>query len=231
MTSSANEPFKIVLLGDEGVGKTEDAYSKKITLDGKTHIIEVLDTANKGEGTTRRKEFMLTANAFIIAFSTIDSISFQSVLRYKRIIEQYSRHDDIHIGLIGTKSDLTHLRQVPRNEAQSFATIYGWLYSESSAANDINVQGIFHSIIRAGKGESGLPKNVPERPMNRKKSIFNKLSSQFMRKRSYSKPIDVPAEIVQNGNGFAKNSMSSLSVTANVKQYARRRSYSFTTVI
>ena len=170
---------------------------------------------------------MSTASIFIIAFSTIDAKSFQSVMQYKNTIEQYSRQHQIHVGLVGTKSDLTHLRQVPRSQAQPLAYANGWLYSECSAAYDINVQIIFHNMLRAGRGDTGFQqtRKVPDKQIHKKKSLLNKFSAPFLRKRSYSKPVDV--EPIQKN--IAKSSLASL--TTNVRDMTRRRSYSVTTMI
>ena len=170
---------------------------------------------------------MSTASLFIIAFSTIDSKSFQSVLQYKSIIDNYRKKQHIHIGLVGTKSDLTHLRQVPRNEAQSLAAANGWLYSECSAAYDINVQSIFHNMLRKGKGNLGfnVARKVPDKQLRRRKSFLNNFSAQFLRRRSCSRSVEV--EPIQNN--IPKTTLSSNS--ANLLNKGRRRSYSVTTMI
>lgn len=172
---------------------------------------------------------MTKASIFIITYSTVDSKTFQSVLQYKNIIEQYSREHQIHVGLVGTKSDLTHLRQVPRTEAQSLATINNWIYSECSAAYDINVQSIFHNMLRAGRGNMRFnrTRKLPDKQIHRKTSFLNKFSSQFMRRRSCSKPVDTSNEPIQKN--VAKTSLT--SITSNVRNITRRRSYSVTTMI
>lgn len=172
---------------------------------------------------------MSTARIFIIAFSTIDSKSFQSVLEYQKEVEKFPRLHQASIGLVGTKSDLTHLRSVPRTEAQSLATNNGWLYSECSAAYDINVQSIFHNMIRTGRGDVGfnLTRKVPDKQLHKKKSLLNKFSAQFLRKRSHSRPVEISTDLVPNGIG--KASLSPFS--PNDRNMTRRRSYSVTTMI
>ena len=154
-------------------------------------------------------------------------MSFQSVAQYKSIIEQHSNQDEIHIGLVGTKSDLTHLRQVTRSEAQSLASANGWLYSECSAAYDINVQSIFHNMLRKGKGDLtfNVTRKVPDKQLHRKRSLLNKFSTQFLRRRSCSRAV----ETEPSHNGLAKTSLTQNS--ANAINKARRRCYSVTTVI
>ena len=172
---------------------------------------------------------MTTANAFIIVFSTIDSKSFQAISNYKCIIEQYTRQHKIHIGLVGTKSDLTHLREVQRSEAQSYATKNGWTYSECSAAYDLNVQSLFQNAIRSGRGdkEPTQSRKLPDKHPRRKQSILNKLSTHFMRKRSCSKPVETTTDSLENQ--YVNN--NSLTVVKDVRQMTRRRSYSYTTMI
>ena len=171
---------------------------------------------------------MSTASLFIIAFSTIDSKSFQSVMEYKKTIEQCTQQQQIHVGLIGTKSDLTHLRQVQRNEAQSLASVNGWLYSECSAAYDINVQSIFHNMLRRANGDLGfdVKRNGSDKQLRRKQSFLNKFSSQFLRRRSCSRPVDVGEPI---HNNIARTGLTASST--NARNLDKRRSYSVTTMI
>eukprot|EP00794_Sanderia_malayensis_P009634 gene9634-10622_t len=132
----------------------EDSYSKKVTVDGKTSIIEVLDTANKGLGTPRREDFMSTSQAFVMVFSTTNRKTFDSIPKYKETMESYPGQRCAPVALIGTKSDLTHLRQVTRCDAQAIANANSWSYSECSAAYDLNIQSIFHNIIRRIRGDA-----------------------------------------------------------------------------
>ena len=178
---------------------------------------------------------MSTAQAFILVFSTTDSASFRSVLDYKTTIEQYPGQSQVPVVLIGTKSDLTHLRQVSRCEAQSLSKLHGWTYSECSAAYDLNVQSIFQNIVRKlrkDKDSNSISK-VDNKTVSRKKSIFNKLGFQFSRSRSsYNKSLQTSKEAPENRSNFFKSSLySSSSSNKPPTSMARRRSYSVTTLI
>lgn len=52
------------------------------------------------------------------------------------------------VALVGNKMDLKHERIVSRHEANDFATEHECLFMESSALNNINVEQVFHGVVR-----------------------------------------------------------------------------------
>ncbi len=52
------------------------------------------------------------------------------------------------VSLIGNKTDLKHLREVPVDDAKKFAAKNGLLYSETSALEGSNVQEAFNMLVK-----------------------------------------------------------------------------------
>lgn len=50
--------------------------------------------------------------------------------------------------LVGNKMDLKHERIVSRKEGSDFAAEYECFFTESSALNNINVDQVFHEVVR-----------------------------------------------------------------------------------
>ncbi len=175
---------------------------------------------------------MSTAHAFIIVFSTTNHESFKSVTKYKSTIEQYPGQSKVPIGLIGTKSDLTHLRQVTRNDGQTVATSNRWLYSECSAAYDINIQSVFDKIVRRIRGDADVntENKIENKKLRRKTSLFNKISSQFTRRKSSCKNLQIPIVNQENQNQVRRTRVFSTAAVSQPQMFmGRRRSYSVTT--
>jgi len=50
--------------------------------------------------------------------------------------------------VVGNKADLEELRQVPRREAEQLCRSFACEYIESSAKTNLNIDLIFHTLIR-----------------------------------------------------------------------------------
>ena len=69
-----------------------------------------------------------------------------SVNRWLDLVRSHA-DADIEIMLVGNKSDLDHLRQVPIDEAKSFAKAKGIAFIETSAKDSDNVEKAFQNIL------------------------------------------------------------------------------------
>ncbi|XP_067928611.1 ras-like protein RAS2 [Watersipora subatra] len=160
-------PYKIVILGDGGVGKSaltmqfvsstfvethdptiEDAYRQQCIVDGEIAHLDILDTAGQREFTAMREQYMRSGEGFIICYSVTDRRSFNEVKEYSRLVKRVRCSENIPIILVGNKLDLASSRQVPIAEGQALADQYGCPFFESSAARRQGVDEIFHQIIR-----------------------------------------------------------------------------------
>ena len=166
--------FKIVLIGESGVGKTsiisqfvdqifEDDLqtstggsfsSKTLTFNnGKTIKLEIWDTAGQERYRSLTKIFYKNALAAVLVYDITRKQSFEELKNYwiKQIKE--SAPENIILAIAANKSDLLDREQVNEDEARNFAKENNALFYETSAKNSIGVNELFIGI---GKKFYGL---------------------------------------------------------------------------
>lgn len=158
--------FKVVVLGDGGVGKSaltlqfvthsfleyhdptiEDAYQQQAVIDGEVALLDILDTAGQVEFTAMRDQYMRGGEGFIICYSITDRRSFEEAAEYKNQIERVRHTRNIPIVLVGNKYDLEHCRKVSTEEGQALARQLNCPFYETSAALRHFVDDVFHALI------------------------------------------------------------------------------------
>ena len=166
--------FKIVLIGESGVGKTsiisqfvdqifEDDLqtstggsfsSKTLTFNnGKTIKLEIWDTAGQERYRALTKIFYKNALAAVLVYDITRKQSFEELKNYwiKQIKESAS--ENIILAIAANKSDLLDREQVNEDEARNFAKENNAFFYETSAKNSIGVNELFIGI---GKKFYGL---------------------------------------------------------------------------
>ena len=166
--------FKIVLIGESGVGKTsiisqfvdqifEDDLqtstggsfsSKTLTFNnGKIIKLEIWDTAGQERYRALTKIFYKNALAAVLVYDITRKQSFEELKNYwiKQIKE--SAPENIILAIAANKSDLLDREQVNEDEARNFAKENNALFYETSAKNSIGVNELFIGI---GKKFYGL---------------------------------------------------------------------------
>lgn len=159
--------YKVVVLGDGGVGKSaltlqfvnhrfldyhdptiEDAYQQQAVIDGEAALLDILDTAGQVEFTAMRDQYMRCGEGFIICYSITDRQSFEEAVEYRKLISKVRNSDDIPIVLVGNKFDLQSARKVSQEEGQALARQYGCPFFETSATLRYYVDDTFHTLVR-----------------------------------------------------------------------------------
>ena len=175
MTDETEENnFKIVLIGESGVGKTSiisqfvdqifendlqtstggSFSSKTLTFNnGKTIKLEIWDTAGQERYRALTKIFYKNALAAVLVYDITRKQSFEELKNYwiKQIKE--SAPENIILAIAANKSDLLDREQVNEDEARNFAKENNALFYETSAKNSIGVNELFIGI---GKKFYGL---------------------------------------------------------------------------
>ncbi|KAJ5498456.1 hypothetical protein N7453_007507 [Penicillium expansum] len=93
--------YKLVVLGDGGVGKTaltiqlclnhfvetydptiEDSYRKQVVIDQQSCMLEVLDTAGQEEYTALRDQWIRDGEGFVLVYSITSRASFSRITKF-----------------------------------------------------------------------------------------------------------------------------------------------------
>jgi len=157
--------FKLVLIGDSGVGKSclllrfaDDTYTEShistigvdfkirtIQLDGKTIKLQIWDTAGQERFRTITSSYYRGAHGIIVVYDTTDSETFEHVKTWLHEIDRYAS-ENVNKLLVGNKSDLTSKRQVETEAAKEFAGSVSIPFLETSAKNATNVEDAFMTM-------------------------------------------------------------------------------------
>jgi len=157
--------FKLVLIGDSGVGKSclllrfaDDTYTEShistigvdfkirtIQLEGKTIKLQIWDTAGQERFRTITSSYYRGAHGIIVVYDTTDSETFEHVKTWLHEIDRYAS-ENVNKLLVGNKSDLTSKRQVDTEAAKEFATQVNIPFLETSAKNATNVEDAFMTM-------------------------------------------------------------------------------------
>ncbi|XP_064619645.1 ras-like protein rasD [Lineus longissimus] len=183
--------YRIVILGDGGVGKSaltiqfvthrfldyhdptiEDAYQKQAKIDDETALLDILDTAGQPEFTAMRDQYMRHGEGFILCYSISDRRSFEMVMENKTLIDRVRNRDDMPLVLVATKCDLKEKRVVSTIEGQALARRLKCPFVETSAALRYYVDEAFYEVIRSirrkEQEESYLNKAQTKEPFKQK---------------------------------------------------------------
>jgi len=158
--------FKVVLIGDSGVGKsnllsrfTRNEFSldskstigvefatRSIIVDSKTVKAQIWDTAGQERYRAITSAYYRGAVGALLVYDIAKHATYDNVTRWLKELRDHA-DQNIVIMLVGNKSDLKHLRAVPTDEAKAFATENGLSFIETSALDASNVESAFQNIL------------------------------------------------------------------------------------
>ncbi|XP_060111380.1 GTP-binding protein REM 2 [Heteronotia binoei] len=162
-------PYKVMLLGENGVGKSslaaifggmkgsahheeehaEDSYERKFYVDDEEVTLILYDIWDQGDpGGWMQESCLKTGDAFLVVFSVTDRRSFTRVPPTLLRLRAESPRMDPPIILVGNKSDLARSREVSREEGRSLAVMMNCKHIETSAALHHNTQELFEGVVR-----------------------------------------------------------------------------------
>ncbi|KAK9715779.1 hypothetical protein RND81_06G188700 [Saponaria officinalis] len=157
--------FKLLLIGDSGVGKSclllrfaDDSYVESyistigvdfkirtVKQDSKTIKLQIWDTAGQERFRTITSSYYRGAHGIIIVYDVTDQQSFDNVKQWLNEIDRYASDNVVKI-LVGNKSDLTANKVVSSETAKAFADEMGIPFLETSAKNSANVEQAFMTM-------------------------------------------------------------------------------------
>jgi len=181
--------FKLLLIGDSGVGKSclllrfaDDTYTESyistigvdfkirtIELDGKTVKLQIWDTAGQERFRTITSSYYRGAHGIIVVYDVTDAESFANVKQWLGEIDRYAA-ENVNKLLVGNKSDLVNKKVVEYTSAKEFADSLQIPFLETSAKNSTNVEEAFLTMARQIKMRIGSSQNTQKReqPVNLK---------------------------------------------------------------
>lgn len=157
--------LKIVLLGQNGVGKSSLALS----LAGQSDRSLSIDSETCGEGfecsvtvddedskliifDNWKQDFStLQCDVCILVFSVTDRRSFHRTAQLRLLLRESQPHTPII--LVGNKSDLVRSREISAEEAQSSSMMFDCVYMELSASLDHGTNELLEAAVRTARGD------------------------------------------------------------------------------
>ncbi|KAM3616648.1 uncharacterized protein V6R79_021213 [Siganus canaliculatus] len=154
--------FKLLLIGDSGVGKSclllrfaDDTYTESyistigvdfkirtIDMDGKTVKLQIWDTAGQERFRTITSSYYRGAHGIIIVYDVTEQESFNNVKQWLDEIDRYACENVSRL-LVGNKSDLVGKKVVDAATAQDLASSLKISFLETSAKSSDNVERAF----------------------------------------------------------------------------------------
>uniref|UniRef100_A0A915MCZ2 Ras-related protein Rab-43 n=2 Tax=Meloidogyne incognita group TaxID=654580 RepID=A0A915MCZ2_MELJA len=166
--------FKIVLIGDMGIGKTcivqrfkngtyiekqgttigVDFTMKTVVMDGKRIKLQIWDTGGQERFRTITQSYYRSANGIILCYDLTSSESFQSLQKWIDDVAKFAVPNVAKI-LVGTKSDLAEeQRKVEIEEAEQLSRAHNMLQNlEVSSKTNVNIDTIFFELARQLKSQ------------------------------------------------------------------------------
>ncbi|KAK7306598.1 hypothetical protein VNO77_44547 [Canavalia gladiata] len=158
--------FKVVLIGDSGVGKsnllsrfTKNEFSLEskstIGVEFATRSIRVHDKVVKAQiwDTAGQERYRAITSAYyrgavgaLLVYDVTRHVTFENVERWLKELRDHT-DGNIVVMLVGNKADLRHLLAVPTEEATAFAEQEKTFFMETSALESMNVENAFTEVL------------------------------------------------------------------------------------
>ncbi|XP_075384378.1 ras-related protein Rab-26 [Tenrec ecaudatus] len=160
--------FKVMLVGDSGVGKTcllvrfkdgaflagtfistvgIDFRNKVLDVDGTKVKLQMWDTAGQERFRSVTHAYYRDAHALLLLYDVTNKASFDNIQDWLSEIQEHAQRDVV-LMLLGNKVDSTHEREVKREDGEKLAKEYGLPFMETSAKSGLNVDLAFTAIAK-----------------------------------------------------------------------------------
>lgn len=173
--------FKLLLIGDSGVGKScillrfaddtfSDSYISTIGVDFKIRTLminnkqvklQIWDSAGQERFRTLTTAYYRSAHGILVVYDVNDRETFFHIENW---IEEVSRYaaSDVNRVLVGNKCDVLNKREVEYETARLFAAKLGISFTEASAKDRTNIDKVFNIMAKElvekfGENKDSLP--------------------------------------------------------------------------
>uniref|UniRef100_A0A7S1Z1G9 Uncharacterized protein n=1 Tax=Trieres chinensis TaxID=1514140 RepID=A0A7S1Z1G9_TRICV len=164
--------FKVLLIGDSGVGKTslltrfaDDAFTschlatigvdfkiRTIDLNGKTVKLQLWDTAGQERFRSLIPSYIRDSSVAVVVYDVTNRASFLNTAKWVEDVRA-ERGNDVVICLVGNKTDLGNdKRQISTEEGEERAKKDGLLFMECSAKAGYNIKSLFRKLATSLPG-------------------------------------------------------------------------------
>lgn len=183
--------FKILVVGDSGVGKScmllrfaDDIFTEShistigvdfkiqtLTLeDGKMAKLQIWDTAGQDRFRTITSSYYRGAHGILVVFDLNDPHSFENVPYWLAEIDHYcSSNCPPKLILVGNKSDLPS--NVEAEKVKTFCSQNNLTYIETSAKNGNNIKAAFNHLANQLRVLTLTSKNTPSATLSTGSSL------------------------------------------------------------
>ena len=164
--SNKEEIIKIILIGDEGVGKTRiisrykygpfiedmetfsgNSYCRKeIQIGDKTLQLDIWDTLSQEKYHSISKSFYRDAKIVCLVYDITNKKSFVNLKeKWLKDVQNYGEKNTI-LAVVGNKSDLYLKEQVNEEEAEKFAEENNAIFMLTSAQSGVGINKLFDTL-------------------------------------------------------------------------------------
>ncbi|KAL6068729.1 hypothetical protein STEG23_029892, partial [Scotinomys teguina] len=167
MAKAYDHLFKLLLIGDSGVGKTcliirfaDDNFNstyistigidfkiRTVEIEGKRIKLQVWDTAGQERFKTITTAYYRGAMGIILVYDITDEKSFENIQNWMKSIKE-NASAGVERLLLGNKCDMEAKRKVQKEQADKLAREHGIRFFETSAKSSMNVHEAFNSLAR-----------------------------------------------------------------------------------
>ena len=160
--------FKLILIGDSGVGKTcmmfrfsndffqtafiptigIDFRIKTVLLRNKRIKLQIWDTAGQERYDTMTTSCYRGAVGIIIVYDITNYTSFNNIPKWLKAIQEHA-NEDVEKMLIGNRCDKEDERVIPKERGEGIAKENNILFFETSAKTGVNIDYAFTEFVEA----------------------------------------------------------------------------------
>jgi Ras-related protein Rab-6A len=157
--------YKLVFLGDQGVGKTSiitrfmydsfdknyqatigiDFLSKTMYLDDRAVRLQLWDTAGQERFRSLIPSYIRDSSIAVVVYDIANRASFLNSSKWIEDVRN-ERGGDVIVALVGNKTDVAEKRQVSLEEGEEKAKKEGVIFNEVSAKAGFNVKALFKKL-------------------------------------------------------------------------------------
>lgn len=169
-TGKSLTKYKIVFLGEQGVGKTSlitrfmydtfddhyqatigiDFLSKTMYLDDKTIRLQLWDTAGQERFRSLIPSYIRDSHVAIVVYDVTNKKSFEYIDKWVEDVKSERGEENVILCIVGNKNDLVDERQVSTDEGERKAQVLNAkIFMETSTKAGFNVKNLFKKIAKS----------------------------------------------------------------------------------